>query len=250
MDEIESKINKILRDRRELEKLLLAEKERRRVGKDKLVFIGMANVANYYWCAMESLLKNKEMEPFFFASYLHDRVSYSVHLGLIGELPKNKEKLLEIGDEIAFGDIERLLEEKAKKDQGVYVSLMAETRIDKNGSEVMVMNPDLPEEEIMHYEEQAKSKGIRVAKIDEFPDIRGRFFEDVKSEQYPSIRWNFDWNGYIVVGVPDGITDDFVYEFKTTKNRFLMYYRKPVALTQADLMVISLKERRKGCKYI
>lgn len=39
---------------KELRDLLLLEKERRGVEKDKLVFIGMANVARYYWCAMES----------------------------------------------------------------------------------------------------------------------------------------------------------------------------------------------------
>jgi hypothetical protein len=36
-----------------------------------------------------------------------------------------------------------------------------------------------------------------------------------------------------VIGVPDGITDRFVYEFKATKNKFLALFRKPVALVQA-----------------
>jgi len=56
-------------------------------------------------------------------------------------------------------------------------------------------------------------------------------------EQYPSIRWNFDWKEYIVVGIPDGITDRFVCEFKTS-DKSLGFFRKwvwPVAMAQGDL---------------
>ncbi|GAJ25063.1 unnamed protein product, partial [marine sediment metagenome] len=109
MNGIESEIGKVLSDQRELEKLLLLEKEKRGVGKNKLVFIGMANIADYYWCAMQSLFKSKKMELDFFHAYLHDRVYYSFHLGLITNLPKNKEKLLEIGNEITLKDVEKLL---------------------------------------------------------------------------------------------------------------------------------------------
>jgi len=38
----------------------------------------------------------------------------------------------------------------------------------------------------------------------------------------------------MLVRVPDGITDSFVYECKTTK-QVLQYYIKPVALAQANL---------------
>lgn len=245
MNGIESEIGKVLSDKQELEKLLLFEKEKRRVGKDKLVFLGMADIANYYWCAMESLLKSKEMELAFFQSYLHDRILYPFRLGFINKLPESKEKLLEVGSEITFSDIEELLKEKAKRDKDVFV--IDETRIiiDKNGNKVMVINPDLTQEERINYEEQAKFKEIRVADPEEFPTIRGEFLEPTKAEQYPTIRWNFDWNNYIVVGVPDGITDSYVYEFKTTRSRFLMYYLKPVAFTQADLYGYFFKREKK-----
>ena len=65
--------------------------------------------------------------------------------------------------------------------------------------------------------------------------MRGRVIQRLKAEQYPSIRWNFRWNDFVLVGVPDGITDDFVYEFKSTRSRFLLTYHKPVALAQANL---------------
>jgi hypothetical protein len=47
-------------------------------------------------------------------------------------------------------------------------------------------------------------------------------------------RWNFEWRGYVFVGVPGGITDKYVYEFKTTKSGILNY-SKVVAHQQADL---------------
>jgi CRISPR/Cas system-associated exonuclease Cas4 (RecB family) len=49
----------------------------------------------------------------------------------------------------------------------------------------------------------------------------------------------------VVVGVPDGITEDFVYEFKTTQSRFLLQYVKPVAFTQADLYGYFFRRRGK-----
>jgi hypothetical protein len=67
------------------------------------------------------------------------------------------------------------------------------------------------------------------------PKLRGVVGEDAYAEKYPSIRWNFNFGKYIMVGIPDGITDDFVYEFKTTKNYYLKQFIKPVAETQADL---------------
>jgi hypothetical protein len=55
------------------------------------------------------------------------------------------------------------------------------------------------------------------------------------AEEYPTIRWNFAWRHYVLVGIPDGISDEFVYEFKATGSRFLSRFAKPVGLAQADL---------------
>lgn len=236
---------KLLGNRREREKLLLLEKEKRGAGKDKLVFIGMADIAEYYWCAMGSLLKSKEMELRFFVSYLHDRISYSFHLGFINKLPNSKEKILEVGSAITFSDIEELFKEKAKRHKDIFIIDETRTITDKNGNKVRVINPDLTQQERMLHEEKAKSEGIRIADPEEFPTIRGEFFESSKAEQYPTIRWNFDWNDYIVVGVPDGITSSFVYEFKTTRSMFLMNFLKPVAFTQADLYGYFFKKEKK-----
>lgn len=106
---------------------------------------------------------------------------------------------------------------------------------DERGNPVRIINPYLPSEEREEYEKQAKTEGSRIADPEEYPKIRGKILELELEENYPRIRWNFEWDKYVIIGVPDGITDKFVYEFKTTRNRFLMNYQKPVAHTQADL---------------
>jgi len=200
---------------KKLGELLRLEKNRRGVNKDKLVFIGMADVANLWWCARKSLLKNKEMELEFFGAYLRDRINYSFQLkGLspipnIDELPKNPSELLDVGNEITLEDVEKLL---------------------KKRSQIL---------EFMRVE----TISIPFKRLS--PTQWGKILEIRKAEQYPTIRWNFEWEDYVVVGEPDGITDTFVYEFKSTKNRFLMNFIKPVALTQADLYGYFFKRDKK-----
>jgi CRISPR/Cas system-associated exonuclease Cas4 (RecB family) len=76
---------------------------------------------------------------------------------------------------------------------------------------------------------------VRVLELEDDPKVRGLVLEEVRAERYPTIRWNFAWERYVVVGVPDGITDAFVYEFKTTRSRYLGGQLLPVAGAQADL---------------
>lgn len=237
--EINSEIGKIIDQK--AEKLLFLEKKKRKVDKDKLIFVGMADIAEYYWCAVKSLLQNRKMESAFFGVYLWDRIIYSYILGLNDKIPKNEEKTLEIGSEITFDDIETLLK-GIKRERNIYNGT---EEVDKDGNKVMIINPDLSEEERSYLEKEARSKGIRIANLEEFPYIRGEMLETTKAEFYPTIRWNFEWGNYVVVGVPDGITDNFVYEFKTTKNRYLMYFIKPVAFAQADLYGYFFKRNKK-----
>ncbi len=241
---IESEINNLLLNKKKLEELLFFEKERREVNKDKLVFIGMANVAGYYWCAMQSFYKNQKSERGFFSAYLIDRLLYSYRLGLISRLPRSNEKLLEVGSEIAFSDIEKLLRKRARETKGI-VQYQAVTRINKDGDKIMVVNPDLSQGEKQKYEAQARIRGVQVASPEEFPKLRGELLQTTKGESHPTIRWNFNYDDYIVVGIPDGITDKFVYEFKTTRNRFLLSYIKPVATAQADIYGYFFKRKTK-----
>ncbi|MEJ5292713.1 MAG: hypothetical protein WHS82_03865 [Candidatus Methanosuratincola sp.] len=257
--DIHLEIDALLCNQQKLKQLLLLEKERRGVDKDELVFIGMADTANYYWCAMKSLFKNKEMEPDFFASYLQDRVLYSSELGLIDELPSEDEKLLRVGDSINFEDIENLLQQRKREKEESDITISSILFQDENGDKVLAISDlelspfssddlrevkkiaisdDIKSEEItkmLKLYGGEKASEIEIVSLEEYPKYRGEILQDKRSEKYPTIRWNFEWGDYVVVGVPDGITDSFVYEFKTTRSEFSLYYAKPVAFTQADL---------------
>jgi CRISPR/Cas system-associated exonuclease Cas4 (RecB family) len=59
--------------------------------------------------------------------------------------------------------------------------------------------------------------------------------QNAKGEKYPTIRWTFEYPPYTIVGLPDGITQDFVYEFKTSGTDHFNYWSIPVAETQAHI---------------
>jgi len=220
MNEIDSKISEVLRDQRQLEKLLILEKEKRGLGRDKLVFLGISNTAEYYWCAMKSLFKSRRDEIRFFVTYLNDRIRYSIDLGGIAKLPQKKADWLDIGEDITFEDIELLLKRPSRQ------SLVKRPRyveIEEDGIPTLVPAEYLFPDELKNLLKEKDTK------------FRGEQIESLKAERYPTIRWNFTWQKYVISGIPDGITDTSVYEFKSTRTRFLVNYVKPVALTQADL---------------
>jgi len=233
----------IVNNEETLRKLLGLEKQRRGVLQEQLIFLGMANVAGYKWCAKQALFKSRENESMFFASYLLDRILYAERLGLIDSLPRKTKALLDIGDEITLEDVETLL----KKEAPSPVRLDARVT-DVQGQKIMVINPDVSFGQRVYYEALAMEQGIPIVSSDEAPPkLRGRMLETSQKERYPTIRWNFPWDTYVVVGVPDGITDRFVYEFKTARNGFLQRFQKPVALVQADLYGLFF---RRGIKRV
>lgn len=220
MKDIERKIRESLTDRKLTESLLLLEKERKGASKDNLLFLGMANIAGYSWCAMQSLFKSRKDEIGFFIAYLKDRLLYSLELERITELPKRNEDWLEIGNDITLDDIENLLKSNSRQSAHLgtrYVEL------EKDGIPTLVPSDNLSPDEVNNL-----SKTVD-------PKLRGEQLEKVKAERYPSIRWNFTWDKYVIIGVPDGITDRFVYEYKTTKNTGTLRYLKSVVHNQADL---------------
>ena len=200
--------------RERLDELMRLEKQRLGFEETRLVFVGMANIAEYRWCPAKAILMSREDELKIFSSYLYDRLAYSCELGLIRKPPDSVSELLAIGDEIEFGHVEELLRREAER-------LAREA----------AGGPRAP------------PPPAHLSSLS--PMERGEVLEELLAEKYPTIRWNFRWEGYVVVGAPDGITEDFVYKFKTTQSRFLLQYVKPVAFTQADLYGYFFRRRRK-----
>jgi hypothetical protein len=188
------------------------------------------------------VFKSRTIELEVFAAYLSDRIMYAHRLALVTKLPRSLKALLDVGSELAWGDVEQLLKEEADKTAGrakrlaeAHATWVYEDRGDKDGQRTRLINPDLPPGEKEVWEKLAVEEGVRVIDLEEDPKRRGEIYQALRAEKYPSIRWHFPWGRYTVGGVPDGLTGYFAYEYKTTRNRGLFSFMKPVALAQADL---------------
>lgn len=230
MKDIRARIGERLRDEARIKRLLILEKARRGVGRDDLLFVAMSNVAHYYWCGLKAVLKSRQEEPLVFASYLEGRLLYAHRLGLIDKLPDSDEGLLSVGGEITFDEIQECL--KARRVGNRPVIPVALKMTPETKKRVLIINPDLPPEERAQYEQAASAEALPIADSEQFPEVRGQFLESTHAEKYPTTRWYFVWGRYVVVGAPDGITDRFVYEFKSTGNPYRM---RPIASAQADI---------------
>ena len=221
-----------------LERLLKLEKERRGQPKDSLVFIGMANTAEYYWCGIKAWFLNKRSELGFFGAYLVDRIRYSLILGRIDKVPEGDEEILETGSDLTLEDVEEILK-KRKEKQLPRIAVENPEDWEEIEKELVAKFGGVPSEFVVWEIDEERLK--------EDPLYRGRILEIKHAEKYPKVRWNFEWGKYVVVGVPDGITDEFVYEFKSTTSSggFAKKWLKPIAETQADLYGFFFRRKKK-----
>ena len=73
----------------------------------------------------------------------------------------------------------------------------------------------------------------------------GHVFELFYAEKYHHFRWNFPYGRYVFLGIPDGITNDFVYEFKSGAKARFRPERTKEAVVQGDLYGYFFKKRMK-----
>jgi CRISPR/Cas system-associated exonuclease Cas4 (RecB family) len=287
----------LLLDREFRKKLLFYEKDKRGVSHDRLIFAGIADIANFNWCGWKSILKNREMEMRFFEVYLEDTLKYGLKLGYItikdlaalGEevrvvsRKRNVDKLItgsfEVGKKImdvvdsvslTLEDMEKLLSEKEKKieewkksevrvemtevvvikdpETGELIDIPGREVVNPlTGEEEILINPFvMPQSEIEKIKKLVEKAGKKVGRLEDYPLLEGEWAhlvrEETTGEIYPTIRWNFKWHDYVIIGVPDGITKDFIYEYKRST---LSPYQLVVASTQADLYGYFFKRKRK-----
>lgn len=210
--DFDAELRLILDDRTRMHHLLTLEKKRRGLGAESLVFVGTRNLANYYWCAMQAVLisRKRSEEEMFFSVYIEDRLRYSFELGFIDSLPEGDGAILHIGDTISLADIESLLKRRP------------DALIEKDASFSL-------DERIDMFKVWEKEQGSQS------PFRRGEEAEAFVAEKYPTIRWNFARGGYVIIGIPDGLTEDFVYEFKMVGKAAFAKFSRPVARAQANL---------------
>ncbi|MCI0388517.1 MAG: hypothetical protein MOB07_07095 [Acidobacteria bacterium] len=206
--ELEKQISGVLNDLRRISgdperirRLLALEKERRDVAQDKVVFIGMANVAK------QDSGKSHRNEAEFFEAYLVDRITYAHRFGLADGAPDNLAELLVIGETLTY--------EQVKAAHSLPGSLT---------------NERLSDERLLAL--RARYAG-RLASLETYE--RGNLAQSIFAEEYPSFRWNFPWEGRVFVGHPDGITKDSVYEFKSTEKARYKAERARQATAQSDI---------------
>lgn len=220
-------------------RLLNLEKDRRGAPRKHLVFIGIANVADYWWCAARAVMESREGELAFFRAYLEDRLRYSMELGCLARLPKRQKDWLEIGEELTLRDLQPLLNRRQERARHAFVEIPS---MERDG--VVYINPALLPDQREEVLNMARERGLQIG---EDPVLEGKMMHTTHCGRghFASLRWNFPWQHYVVVGVPDGLTDDFVCEYKTTGRAFLLWYIKPVAFAQTDIYGYFFRRTRK-----
>jgi hypothetical protein len=192
--------------------MMKREKRRRGANPKDPVFVGVHNVAQWWWCGMYSLIKSSHNELGFFSAYLADRVEYSLRLGFISSIPKKAEDLLFVGENLTLRQVEALHlgASKGRKHKNAAPNLQA-----------------------------IESKMFR----DNYE--RGLGLEAELAERHPTFRWNFEYESLVAIGIPDGITKTYIYEFKAINKQYFISFTKPVAFTQADIYGLLFKRKKK-----
>lgn len=212
MPELLTEFEMVFRNRNRLEMLMNLAKTRRRLAEQDLLFVGPSTIARYYWCAMQSVYAAREAELGSFTQFLAARIFNAYNLGLITRFPASDSEILSIGEEITLDDV--LVLASTNQSYSMKAGSQSSIRFDKDYL-------------------------LELAKSERSPLAKGVILEDALAEKYHTVSWNFDWGEYVVAGEPDGITERFVYEFKSTS---VLWYMKPVAFAQADLYAYFFKK--------
>jgi len=191
----------------DVKELLFLEKKKLKIPTNQLVFVGMKNLADYYWCAWQYYKKSLEMEISFFWNCVMYNFFYSKEFGLLPQ-KWTKESFLSMGEKITYAHVQKSLKKIIPDIQGT---------------------------------EQKKQRAAYIEHVTEMinnesdPIRKGNFYHQIKKEEYPTCFWHFRYKNLIIVGIADGITDKFVYEFKSTKHDGWLQSIKNSASMQADI---------------
>jgi hypothetical protein len=194
-----------------IERLLALEKERRGVAQGEVIFIGVANVAK------QDAGKARRNEPEFFGYYLSFRRDYARKFGLVDKMPANPTELLLVGEAITYEQVE-------------------------------AANPlsDMLSSERLSDEWLADRRAKYIGKLPSLQTYdQGNLAHDVFAEEYTTIKWCFPWEGRVFIALPDGLTTDSVYEFKSTTKALYKREREKQATAQADIYGLFFRRANK-----
>lgn len=189
--------------------LLKLEKQRRNIDKNKLLFVSANNFSKLLLnsnLAIENMKKN-ELDKF--GAYFWDRIEYSLKLNLVKIFPKNNLELLKIGDNLKFENIIKFKSIKNEIDEKEKIELLNKIKENLN------------------------------------PLIRGNIAEKLFAKKLETIHFYNEYKNLIFTGEPDGITQDYVYEFKSHKNIYLANKYLESAKLQADIYCLCFNKKTK-----
>lgn len=167
--------------------LLTEEKQHRGIPNDQILFCGMADIAQFYWCQQQCLIMARDMERGYFAAYLSDRIAYAFDLGVINTHPKDDRDLVSVA-------------------RNVSLSL----------SQIKGLFPDT-ETDAPQFADTVPFVKWQSRNATEAAE-RGRMIQAL-SERHPTFRWAFPFEDLMVCGVPDGLYKSTAYEFKSIGRR-------------------------------
>jgi CRISPR/Cas system-associated exonuclease Cas4 (RecB family) len=211
----ESEARELFRDKDRLDELLLLEKTNRGVDQKQLVFAGFSDVSAQVFCSMKAVLRARESEKMYFRAYLKGRLYYANELRALERWPRSNIGLLQVIQSITFEQVEAL----EKPHYGDH-PLPGETS------------------EILPLEIKIKGPNVDYA-------TRGDVLEFFCAERYHKFMWHFPYGRYVFLAIPDGITNDFVYEFKSGSNARFRPERTTEAVVQGDLYGYFFRKRMK-----
>lgn len=203
---------------------LSAEKARRGLAPEQLVFVGTHNIAQQVWCPMMAVLKSRAEELTFFREYLENRVRWAAAAQHVRRLPRSVDEWLAIGDDLTLDEVLALhaIEGAADAEDTA--------RFAKNGLTLR-----------------------RVARVGDGEMDRfaiGHALEAQHAEVHTRVQWHFAWGPYEIVAAPDGLADTFVYEFKTGARRHFLPLSKATAFAQADLYGVFFRRATKRVQLL
>ena len=257
IEHIRQKLKEIVKSQSTLQKLLLSEKRKRNLNTEDLVFVSTSIIASYWWCPVKAYILSKLNELEHFKLYLYDIAMYSYELGYIRSIPENVERILNIGNNLTLEDMEKILERRIKLskektvlwfENGCNITIIEDKLaiIQYGNLKLGYINPLLAPSIKKSLENKIKELNAVAVDFNTLPSkVRGKILEVMIKEKYPTIRWYFKWRKYVVTAEPDGLTKDFVYEFKTTRNVETLGGILKIAETQADIYGFFFRRSRK-----
>jgi len=257
--------------------LLRLEKRRRGIPEDRLLIVGVADLANFWWCAQQSLFWARDSELRVFVNYvfhgfklvmpgLYEEPALMMVEMLLKERDERERlRLLKLVDGNYKGlDLDRVLREvakKAEKDAEVEIDGRI-LRLVREGDK-LVIPEDGVECDLTKGEHDDVCRKVLRALCTRSPEHasreselesrfkRGDLLHEKLAERHPSIFYAKEWDRYVIAGVPDGIGEDFVYEFKSTVFSNSAKYKwridnsvLPVTRTQANIYAWLFKRQR------